>query len=97
MAIGLGKEIPDAIYRYIDSFSAGMLSGTDAQQLNFAQCLWALHPGSVPHLSGRVDTSCAWWREDAGGGAQADTGRPPASALTDAALALRCDCVCAHS
>jgi len=49
MAIGLGKEIPDAIYRYIDSFSAGMLSGTDAQQLHFAQCLWALHPGSGEH------------------------------------------------
>jgi hypothetical protein len=58
MAIGLGKEIPDAIYRYIDSFSAGMLSGTDAQQLHFAQCLWALHPGSGTHLSGRVGASC---------------------------------------
>ena len=35
-----------------------MLSGTDAQQLHFAQCLWALHPGSEAHLSGRVGASC---------------------------------------
>ena len=47
MAIGLGKEIPDAIYRYIDSFAADMMSDTEAQQLQFAQCVWALHPGSA--------------------------------------------------
>jgi len=95
MAIGLGKEIPDAIYRYIDSFSAGMLSGTDAQQLHFAQCLWALHPGSGAHLCGTASEL----RLDEGAGrcAQADAGRPRASALTDADLASRCDCAPARS
>ena len=46
MSIGLGKEIPDAIYKYIDTFSAGMMADTEAADANFDQCLWALHPGS---------------------------------------------------
>lgn len=53
MSIGLGKEIPDQIYRYIDSFSAGMLAHTEAESVRFDQCLWAIHPGSAVETGGR--------------------------------------------
>jgi len=55
MSIGLGKEIPDQIYRYIDSFSASMLCHTEAQDVKFDECIWALHPGGPMILTAIAD------------------------------------------
>lgn len=68
MSIGLGKEIPDQIYQYIDSFSADMLSDTEAQDAKFTECIWALHPGGPMILTAISDrlglssihTSSSW-------------------------------------
>jgi predicted naringenin-chalcone synthase len=68
MSIGLGKEIPDAIYQNIDIFCANMLGKTKASDVKFNECLWAIHPGGPMILSAisnrlginELHTKCAW-------------------------------------
>ena len=46
MAIGLGREIPTAIYSAIDDFALGLMRGSDdAFGVPYAAMRWALHPG----------------------------------------------------
>jgi predicted naringenin-chalcone synthase/aryl carrier-like protein len=50
MSIGLGKEIPSAIYKSIDEFCVHLLKGSEAEGVEYEKCVWAMHPGSVWHF-----------------------------------------------
>ena len=46
MSIGLGRDIPTAIYAAIDDFAVGLMKGSeDAWGVEYGQMAWALHPG----------------------------------------------------
>jgi predicted naringenin-chalcone synthase len=46
MSIGLGKEIPSAIYSAIDEFAVQLMRGSpEAYSVQYADMAWCLHPG----------------------------------------------------
>ena len=46
MSIGLGRDIPSAIYSAIDDFAVGLMRGSDdAWGVEYTRMAWALHPG----------------------------------------------------
>ena len=64
MSIGLGKEIPTAIYASIDDFACQLMELVpDAYELDYSEMKWAIHPGgamsqfTAPHRTTAVPAS----------------------------------------
>lgn len=56
MTIGLGKAIPHKIYQYIRPFAADLLKGAAEDEISFADCTWAIHPGGPLILRAIIDS-----------------------------------------